>query len=73
VIRISVEVRSRDGRFRMLIRAETIERAVSLAELRYPHSEVSVVFPIAAEIFFCEREALEAEKIRLQMPEEVAG
>jgi hypothetical protein len=52
VIRISLKVVSGAARSRVLITAESIERAVDLARARYPGSMVEVSFPIDPEAFF---------------------
>ncbi len=52
MIRISLKVVSGAARSRVLITAESIERAVDLARARYPGSMVEVSFPIDPEAFF---------------------
>ncbi len=54
MIKISVEVRSDATRSRMVVRAKSIMRAVSIASAHYPGSEVRVLFPIDPETFFDE-------------------
>jgi hypothetical protein len=68
MIRVSVEVRSRAVRFRTAVWAESIERAVRLAGMRYPGSETSVLFPIEPEGFFAK--APVAEVVRQESPSE---
>jgi hypothetical protein len=52
VIRVSVEVRSGAARFRAVVCAESIERALGLVGVRYPECEAKVLFPIEPEAFF---------------------
>jgi hypothetical protein len=73
VIRIDVEVGSGGGIFKAAVRAENIARAVGLARARYPGSNISVLFPIDPEGFFCEDSTPATVPIRLEMPEEEAG
>ena len=73
MIKVDVEVGSGGGSFRAAVRAESIARAVGLARVRYPGSDVSVLFPIDPEGFFCEDSTPATVPIRLEMPEEEAG
>ncbi len=52
MIRVSVAVSSGAVRFRTEVQAESIERAVRLACVRYPGCEVRVLFPINPEVIF---------------------
>ncbi len=72
MIRILVEV-SGAVRFRVAVRAKSIEQTVSIASTRYPGSEVGVLFPIDPETFFAEGLAADAGLVELEMPERVAG
>ena len=54
MVKVSIEVRSGAARFRVGVRAESIERAVSLMEKRFPNRNVKVCFPIDPEGFFGE-------------------
>ncbi len=70
VIRISVEVDGDAGAcFRTAVRAESIERAVGVASVRYPGSEVRVLFPIDPETFFCKDPTCAEETKPPKMPE----
>ena len=57
MVKVSIEVRSGAARFRVGVRAESIERAVSLMEKRFPGRNVQVSFPIDPEVFFGEGSA----------------
>lgn len=53
MIRVSVEVSSRVGSdFRVMVCAQTIGRALSMANHHYPDSEIRIVFPIDPDTFF---------------------
>ena len=57
MVKVSIEVRSGAARFRVGVRAESIERAVSFVEKRFPGRNVKVSFPIEPESFFVEGSA----------------
>jgi hypothetical protein len=73
VIRISVEVGGDAGHFRMLVEAESIERAVSLARERYPDLAIRVLYSIEPKAFFVEGYHPAAGSISLKVPEKEAG
>jgi len=52
MIRISVEVISGAARFRVMIRARSIERALAIAKRHNPGKECRVAFPLDPEAFF---------------------
>lgn len=52
MVRVSVEVRSGVARFRVVVQASNIQRAVSLVKGLYSASDVRVLFPIDPERFF---------------------
>ena len=58
MIRISVEVNSGPARFRVSIRAQTIERALEIAQRQNPGKRCKVAFPIDAEAFFGEERSV---------------
>jgi hypothetical protein len=66
MIRVSVEVRSGAARFRTAVWAESIERAVRLAGMRYPGSEARVLFPIKPEVFFAKAPVAEVVRSEVQ-------
>jgi hypothetical protein len=57
MVKVSIEVRNGAARFRVAVRAESIERAVSLAGERFPGRTIKVSFPINPEDFFVEAPA----------------
>ena len=73
MIRVSVEVGGDAGHFRMLVEAESIERAVSLARERYPDLAIRVLYSIEPKAFFVEGCHPAAESVLLEVPEEEAG
>jgi hypothetical protein len=52
MVKVSVEVHSGSARFRVGVRAESIQRALSLVAGRYPGRSCRVKFPIEPEGFF---------------------
>jgi hypothetical protein len=52
MIRISVQVSSGLARFRVMVQAESIERALEIARRQNPGKECEVTFPIDPEAFF---------------------
>ena len=54
MVRISVEVTSGAARFRVMVQAENIERALEIAERHNPGKECRVTFPLDPETFFVE-------------------
>jgi hypothetical protein len=52
MIRISVQVSSGAARFRVMVQAESIERALEIAKRHNPGKECQVTFPIEPESFF---------------------
>ena len=52
MIRIAVEVRSGTARFRVSVQAQSIERALEIAQRQNPGKDCKVTFPIDAEAFF---------------------
>ena len=52
MVKVCVEVRSGTARFRVVVQAQSIRRALSLVGERYPGGEVRVAFPIEPEGFF---------------------
>ncbi len=54
MIRISVQVSSGAARFRVMVQAESIERALEIAARQNPGKECEVTFPIDPETFFVE-------------------
>ena len=54
MIRILVQVSSGAARFRVMVQAESIERALEIVARQNPGKECEVTFPIDPEAFFVE-------------------
>jgi hypothetical protein len=54
MVRVSVEVGSSTTRFRVMVQAESIERALEIARSHNPDKECKVTFPLDPEAFFIE-------------------
>jgi hypothetical protein len=52
MVRISVEVSSGAARFRVMVQAESIERALEIAKRHNSGKECRVTFPLDSETFF---------------------
>jgi hypothetical protein len=64
MIRISVQVRSGAARFRVMVQAESIERALEIVGRKNPgKEECEVAFPIDPETFFVEDSARPVEQL----------
>lgn len=72
-MKISVEVCSGATRFDVAVRAESIQRALSLVRGRYPGGDVQVKFPIEPERFFVEDPSARAGIVGFERPEETAA
>ena len=54
MIRISVQVSNGAARFKVVVEAESIERALEIVARQNPGKECEVIFPIDPETFFVE-------------------
>jgi hypothetical protein len=54
MIRVSVQVSGGAARFRVMVEAESIERALEIAARQNPGKACKVTFPIDPETFFVE-------------------
>jgi hypothetical protein len=61
------------ARFGLTVRAESIGRALDLAEALHPGADVRLVFPIEPEGFFVEDPAATPGPVGLEVLESVAG
>jgi hypothetical protein len=73
MIRVSIEVNESGARSKMLVRAQSIRRAVSIVESLYPGLEARVVFPIEPETFFISDSAIVEGLVGAEIPQSVAG
>jgi hypothetical protein len=62
MVRISVEVESGAARFRVVVQAESIERALEIARRHNPGSDCRVTFPLDPETFFAENPVSRVEE-----------
>ncbi len=73
MVKVSIEVRSGTARFSVGVRAESIQRAVSLVGARYPGGDVRVKFPIEPEDFFVKDLAARAAIAGFEQPDVMAA
>ncbi len=62
MVRISVEVGSGAARSRVMVQAESIERALEIARRHNPDRDCRVAFPLDPETFFTEEPAAGVEE-----------
>jgi hypothetical protein len=72
VVKVSIEVHQGAVRFKVAVRAESIERALSLAQRLYPGGDCRVKFPIDPEGFFVKHCAASAGLIGFELTEQMA-
>lgn len=72
---ISVSIRIREGAssFDVSVRAQSIRRAMDIAEALYPGADAQVTFPIDAEAFFVEEPGARAERLTREQPDVMAA
>jgi hypothetical protein len=68
MVKVSIQVSNGTARFSVAVRAESIQRAVSLVGGRYPGRDVRVKFPIEPEGFFVEASAAPAGIVEIERP-----
>ena len=73
MVRVSIEVDTGAARFGLAVRAESIGRALSLAETLFPGADVRLVSSIEPEGFFVEDPAARPGPVRPEMAWDVAG
>lgn len=69
MISVYFEVKSGTGRFDSMVRADSIEQAVSIAEARYPGGDARIVYPIDPEAFFVRDHGIIAGITDIEMAE----
>jgi hypothetical protein len=52
MVKVSIEVHHRTARFLVVVKAQSIQQALSIVAARYPGSVTRVKFPINPEVFF---------------------
>ena len=73
MVNVSIEVRSGAARFDVGVRAESIERALSLVGDNYPGCAVRVRFPIDPEGFFKKDPATQTGIVGFDRPDGMAA
>ncbi len=73
MVRVPIEVDTGAARFALAVRAESIGRALGLAEALYPGADARVVFPIEPEEFFVEDPAARPGPVGMEMARGMAG
>ena len=71
MIKVSIEVQSGAARFGVAVQAESIQRALSLMEGRFPGRKCRVKFPIDPDGFFVEGADTRAGMV--EQPQEMAA
>jgi hypothetical protein len=64
MVRISIQVSSGAARFRVMVQAESIERALEIVKRQNPGKECRVTFPIDPETFFVGDPAAKVEAVK---------
>jgi hypothetical protein len=73
LIEVVVEVRSGTASFRVSVRAQSIQQAISLVRGSYPGAEASLVLPVEPELFFAGDDFDGAEQDTFQRPQRLVG
>ncbi len=73
MVKISIEVRNGAVRFGVAVRAESIRRAVSIAEGQYSEGNVRVKFPVDPEGFSAEDPTTRAGIPEVEQPGKIAA
>ena len=63
MVSISVQVSSGAARFKVTVRAESIERALEIAKRHNPGKECQVTFPLDPESYFCDGPVARVEPV----------
>jgi len=73
MVKVSIEVRNGSTQFNVAIRAQSIERAVSVVRGSYPGCAVRVKFPIDPEGFFVKQAASGVGIVGVEAPGSIAA
>jgi hypothetical protein len=73
LVTVSVEVRDGATHFNVSVKAQSIERAVSVVRGSYPGCTVRVKFPIGSEGFFVKESTPRTEIIGIDQPDPIAA
>src|SRR4051812_27596472 len=69
MIKIQMEVVKGTARFKVSVRAQSIQQAKAIARYYYPARETRVVFPIEPESFFVNDPAARPELVAIEGPQ----
>jgi hypothetical protein len=73
MVKVSIEVRNGAVHFNVAVKAQSIERAVSVVRGSYPGCVVRVKFPIDAEGFFVNEPAPRTGIVEVDQPDLIAA
>ncbi len=73
MVKVSIEVRNGSTQFNVAIRAQSIERAVSVVRESYPGCVVRVKFPIDPAGFFVKEPAPRTGIVEVDQPDLIAA
>jgi hypothetical protein len=73
VVEVSIEVSSGAARFHVAVRAESIQRAASIATARYPDGDCRAKSPIDPEGFFVNDAAVGERIVGFERPDVIAA
>ncbi len=73
MVKVSIEVHNGSTQFNVAIRAQSIERAVSVVRGSYPGCAVRVKFPIDPEGFFVKQAVSGLEIAGVEAPDSIAA
>ena len=73
MVKVSMEVRKGTSRFAVAVRAESLQRAVSLVRGRYPGGDCRVLFPVDPEELYAEDPAAGATGFGVDQPAGMAA
>lgn len=73
MVEVSIEVSHGAARFKVAVRAASIQRAASIVAARYPDRDCRVRFPIDPEGFFADDAAAGARVVGFERPDVIAA
>ncbi len=73
MVKVSIEVHNGTAHFNVSVKAQSIERAVSVVRRSYPGYTVRVKFPIDPEGFFVKEPTLRAGIVGVDQPDLIAA
>ncbi len=73
MIKVTIEVHNGSTHFNVSVKAQSIERAMSIVRGRYPGCTIRIKFPIDPEGFFVKEPTPRAGIIGVEQPELIAA